>query len=699
MNVKQSIILRAKVAFVIVAVFAGFVIAQAVQLTVVERETYQELSRKQTIRLQEVLAVRGNIMSSDGRLLATSMPKYTIFFDTRAPGITETVFKKSVDSLSLMLSMTFPSRTKSMWKEYLEKGRKNSNRYLFIQKDVTYEKARDMGEWWPIFRLGRYSGGLIREEKNVREMPFGDMARRTVGFTAPNGRTVGLEHAFDSLLRGVSGERLEQKVSAKVWRPIDNQGFSPQNGCDIVTTLDLNIQDVAEDALKRALQQSDAKSGCAILMEVKTGAIKAIANFSRTPKGTYFEDFNIALGIASDPGSTFKLASTMALLEEKAVKPDDIIHINGGSMPFYDKVMVDATIHTKNDITFKEAFEKSSNVAIAKLVHDHFKSNPQKFMEYLSLLNLDRPLGVEIPEEGNIRIKRPTDNDWYQTTLPWLSIGYESRITALQTLTMFNAIANNGTLIRPYFVDRVQRMGKVLWKHQVDVIHPAVCSKETLKTLQSLLEGVVENGTAKNVKRPDYKVAGKTGTAQILVGTQYDKGQHKASFVGYFPADNPRYSCIVVVNSPQGGLYYGGQIAGPVFIEIADKVYAALRDLHPEVQQIPNPPMPIVKNGLHSDIKSVLNTLGVSSYTINHQAPIDWVSAHKGPQHIRLQPLKIQQERLPDVSGMGLRDALYLLEHLGLQAQVLGYGAVVRTQPPPGTPIKRGQTITLVLKP
>lgn len=699
MSLRKSILIRSRITFLAIIIFAVLIIIQAFQLTVVQRDEFVKLSEVQSLRMKEVKAIRGNILSIDGRLLATSLPKYDILFDTRASGITEELFQNQVDSLSIICAVYFPDKNYKQWKDYLLNARKKGNRYLLIRRDVSYEVAKEVSNW-PIFRMGKYAGGLIKEEHNEREMPFGKLARRTIGFTTREGRSVGLELAFDSLLRGVSGKRLEQRVSGSIWRPVGNTEFNPENGCDIVTTLDINIQDVAEDALKRALAGSNSQSGCAILMEVETGAVKAIANYTKVGENAYFEDMNLGISIASDPGSTFKLASTMALLEEGAIKNlDDSVTINYGRRQFYDRVMEDAHLSEFKKVTFRYVFEHSSNVGIAGLVEETFKQNPQHYIDYLSKLNLDRPLGIEIKEEGNIRIKNPKERDWNLTTLPWMAIGYESRITPLQTLAMYNAIANNGKMVKPYFVSEIKKTGKSLWKHKVEVISENVCTPETAKKLRELLEGVIENGTAKNLKNLDYKVAGKTGTAQILVGTRYDRGSHKASFVGYFPADNPKYTCIVIINAPRGGVYYGGLVAGPVFKEIADKVYATLLNIHPEIVAKDEVSLPLVKNGFREDIKYVLNELKISSHTNESATGSEWVSTYRNPKSISLTPKNSNKNQMPDVRGMGLRDAIYLLESMGLYVSVQGYGKVTYQSITPKSPIQTGNKVFIELKP
>lgn len=698
MSLRKSILLRTRLVMIIMVVFAIIILIQAFDYAVLNREEYVEMSQKQSIRLREVKAIRGNILSNDGRLLATSLPKYDIRFDTRASKITDELFRKEVDSLAILCAIYFPDKNFKLWKSYLTSARNNKERYLLIQRNVSYEIAKEMGNW-PIFKMGKNAGGFIKEEHNVREMPFGHLARRTIGFTTRDGRLFGLESAFDSVLRGKSGKRYEQRVSAHVWRPIDNNEFEPENGYDIVTTIDINIQDVAEDALRRALDSSNAQSGCAILIEVETGAIRAIANFNRLKDGSYFESMNLAISDASDPGSTFKLASMLALLEEGVIDIDDSVDINYGRKQFYDRFMEDAHSSPNKKITVKQAFEFSSNVGIAGLVEEYFKSNPQRFIDYLTKLNLSKPIGVEIYGEGNIRIKSPIDKDWNLTTLPWTAIGYESRITALQILNIYNTIANNGKMIKPFFVSEIRKTGKTLWKHETEVLNERVCSQSTIDKLKELLIGVVEEGTARNLRNLDYKVAGKTGTAQIFTGKGYDKYSHKASFVGYFPADKPKYSCIVVINEPRRGGYYGNVIAGPVFREIADKVYATLLDIHPEIQPDADVILPIVKDGIRDDIKFVLNTLQISSNTREGVTGSEWVRASKQDKYISLSPRQINKNMMPDVRGMGLRDGLYLLESLGLTVSVEGYGWIKYQSLPPNTPITPGNKVFIDLKP
>jgi cell division protein FtsI (penicillin-binding protein 3) len=697
-SLRKAILLRSRIVLIFILLFAVVVFYHAVDLAIFKKEKYEAIRIKNSTRIREVKAIRGNILSTDGRLLATSMPKYDIVFDPLA--IKSEEFNNKIDSLALLLAVNFSNKNYQGWRNYLINSRSRGERYVLIQRKVAYELAKDMAEW-PIFRNGRYQGGFIKEEHTVREMPFGNIARRTIGFVSPNGQMVGLENAFDSILRGKSGERMEQRVSSKIWRPVGNTEFKPSNGLDIITTLDVGIQDVAEDALKKALYNSNAQSGCAVIMEVKTGAVRAIANFSRMSNGSYFEDINLAISIASDPGSTMKLASAMALIEEQKIKSlDDSVVINYGKRKFFDRDLYDSDYPSANHkLTFRQVFEKSSNVGIAGAVYDHFANKPMDFLKYLSALNMDRPLGLEIQEEGNILIKDPSRKDWTQISMPWTSIGYESRVTPMQTLAMYNAIANDGFFVKPFFVEKISRFGKTLWEYEAEVSQKSVCSPRTLGLLKELLVGVVQNGTATNLKNPNYQVAGKTGTVQVLVGTKYDKGLHKGTFVGYFPAENPQYTCIVVINAPAGGEYYGGRIAGPVFLEIADKVYAGRHDLHPVLAKQKEIQLPQVKYGNKEDIKKVLNELGISSSTSNSSTSgSDWVRSSTSQFYVNLKEMEENKDLVPDVRGMGLRDALFILENLGLNVSVQGYGKVIYQNIKPGSKFNTGDQIFIELK-
>lgn len=698
MNLKKSILLRSWIAFFAIVAFAFAIVWQIIDLQFNEKEKYEKISLEQSTKWREIQASRGNIFSDDGSLLATSIPKYEIRMDTKVQSITNEFFNSKIDSLAFLLSNTLQDKTHSEWRQYILAARNRGDKYLLIKKDVDYVTAKSMSKW-PIFNLGKYKGGFIKIEKFKREIPFGDLAKRTVGYINESGVKIGLEGAFDSLLKGTVGKRLEQRIYGGVWKPIEsNSELDPKNGFDLYTTIDINIQDVAENALKRCLIANNADHGCAILMEVKTGAIKAIANLKRQASGNYFEVENHAINEFSDPGSTFKIISAMALLEDKHIKLTDTIDIEWGETNFGPLKMVDAHKSPYKKASFQYVFEHSSNVGIAKSINKYYKNNPEKFLKYAFDMGLQNNLDFDIKSTRKPGLKNTKDKLWSSTALPFMSIGYEMELSSLQILSVYNAIANNGMMIKPYIVEEIKEFGKSVYKNKTTIINKKICSDETISLLKKLLEGVVENGTAQNLKGLNYKVAGKTGTAQIVNNSKgYNKNSHKASFVGYFPANNPQYTCIVVVNAPSAGVYYGGAVAGPVFKEIADKVYSSNINFHQYLVKQDGFNVPKVKNGNRQDIKNVLNKLGISSKTIVENAETEWVKTKSDVLSIDLNELKTEKFKIPNVLGMGAKDAIYLLENRGLRVIIEGFGSVISQSISPNTDAKKGSTIYLRL--
>lgn len=700
MNIKKDILWRVYVAFLSLAIFAGTVVVYAFNIQVVEKDKWRAMAQQST-RDVIIEAARGNIYASDGRLLATSIPYYEVRMDLAVPHlktIPEVERSQAIDSLAKCMANEFKDKSARDYADMLNREFKNRNRYLLIKRNATYEQVKRLKDW-PIFEWGKYKGGLIVMEEEKRKLPFDLLALRTIGFSREN-YAVGLEGAYDSLLRGVSGRRLMQKVAGG-WAPVnDANEIEPENGKDIITTIDVSIQDVAEDALYKALEKNDADYGCAIVMEVKTGRIKAIANLKKGKNGGYQEAYNYAIGTASEPGSTFKLASAIALLEDKHVNLGDSIDIEHGETKFYDQVMRDSRRSEYRNISFRQAFEKSSNVAFSKVVFKYYKDNPQKFIAQLEKMGLTKPLGLDIKGEPTPTIKRPGQEGWSGTTLPWMSIGYEVLQTPLQTLALYNAVANNGVLMRPMLVDEIRETGKLVKKFKPQVLQKSICSEETLKKVRELMEGVVERGTARNLKGLDYKVAGKTGTAQVVENGRYTN-LHKASFAGYFPADNPEYSCIVFVHAPRKGIYYGNLVAGPVFKEIADKLYSTNLDLQPDVDQyadLEDLSIPLPKNGYKKELQEVLNRLAISNHTEKKAEQTDWVYADLDKRSVDLGEREIITGLVPNVVNMGLRDALYLLENAGMVVLIEGTGKVRKQSIPPGVKIRKGTRIRIELR-
>lgn len=693
-NTRKAILVRAWFVFGLAVVFAFSVLFAAARLQLGSDSEFSEALKTKNTRVVEIKAVRGNIYASGGNLLATSVPTYSLVFDSRADGLSNDLFRKNIDSLSFLLSIQFPEKNAATWKSHLTGLRNRKSRYAVLRKDVNFMQVKEIRQW-PLIRLGKFKSGFWWEESNKRLYFMGELAKRAIGYSK-QGVYVGLEGAFDSLLRGSDGQQMEQRMPGNVWRPLQAGNFKdPVNGYDIVTTLDVNLQDVAQNALNRVLTENEADRGCAVVMEVSTGAIKAIANLKRNADGLYYEAQNYAVDEFSEPGSTFKLVSAMALLEDGYCKPTDSVNIEGGKISFYGQKMEDASKPHKNYLTLQEVFEKSSNVGISKLVNQYYSKKPDKYIEHALDLGLNIKPDFDIRTSNNPRIKSRKSSDWSAVSLPWMSIGYELKLSPLQILMIYNAVANNGRMMKPYMVSEITQEGRMINKVEPVVLKEKICSDETLKALKIMMEGVVDHGTATNVKNEDYKVAGKTGTAQISKGGGYNKSSYKASFVGYFPAENPKYTVIVVINEPSKGLYYGALVAGPVFKEIADKIYSSSTNLHRPLPQAGKPQLPPVLTGNSDKTRLVLNSMGISAKSDNGSK---WTAANRGEYAIFLEGLKSEAGKIPDTKGMGLRDAMLMLEEKHLKVTFEGFGVVASQNPPAGTTAAPGQTIHLILK-
>ena len=597
---------------------------------------------------------RGDIYSADGSILATSIPRYELHWDAIVPS--ETVFnlnkKVLADSLELIMDRSSDEILKT-----IEKVRFNKNRYWLVAKNLSYSEYIRY-KTFPIFNKSSYRGGLIAEQQIVREHPLGKIAERTIGYEKKdkNGKfiTVGLEGAFSQYLRGNSGLRLKQKIANGQWKPIsDSNEKEPTEGYDLHTTLDVNIQDVAHNALLTQLEQFEAEHGTVVVMEVKTGAIKAIANLGRTQEGKYFEKLNYAVGESHEPGSTFKLMGMIAALEDKVIDADTPIETGNGKMTFFGKYKVtDSKRGGHGTISAARAFEVSSNVGLVKIVYDHYKSTPKQFVDRLYNMGLNKPLGLPITGEGLPKIPYPSDADWDGLDLPWMAYGYGISLTPLQTLTFYNAIANGGEMVKPRFINEISNFGNMPTKvFSKQILNPSICSSETLTKVQDMMFNVVDKkwGTAHRIKDPMISMAGKTGTCQLDYTT--DKMEYIASFVGYFPAKKPKYSCIVVIHRPNKSKgYYGAIVAAPVFKKIAKKIYNDI---------------PIKVTIKHSDLKKLENNF--------------------------------KNDTIPNVVGMSKGDAKLLLEAIGFKIILKGEGNVKRQSIDPGIKVGISQMIILEL--
>lgn len=701
MSLKKHIVWRVGVVYVGVFILSLGIMGKLLYLNFVEGTKWEEKAQEKNMKYITIDPNRGDILAEDGRLLASSVPYYEIRMDLMSTAMPDGLFREKVDSLALCLSGLFKDKSRSAYKRELVKAREKGERYHLVKKNVSYNDLKELKKF-PLFRQGRYKGGLIYVQDNKRILPHIELASRTIGYLTKGrtGNVVGIEGAYDYELAGTVGVRLMQRLSGNVWMPVNTDNdVEPRDGNEVVTTIDINLQDVAETALLRQLSKHDAHHGTAVLMEVETGEIKAIANLEKDNQGRYRELYNYAIGESTEPGSTFKLPALMVALEDNVVELTDSIDTGKGKIKFYNKTIRDTKKGGHGKITVKQVFEVSSNVGMSKIITENYKGRETQFINRLFSMRLNEKLNVEIKGEGRPYIQYPGDKYWSGLSLPMISHGYEVRLTPLQILTFYNAVANNGKMVKPLFVKEIRYHGKSLRKFETEILNPSICSDKTVNEARTILEGVVENGTARNLRNNNYKIAGKTGTAQIANEKYgYKQGKevsYQASFVGYFPADNPKYSCIVVVNSPTSSIYYGNLVAGPVFKEIADKVYATslFRDQKHYLTIPENYDPPYTKHGDTDDLLTVFDKFNIK--TTNETGLSNWVVTVKQDSNIFLKPLTVKKGLMPNVKEMGLRDALFILENLSLDVKVKGYGKVWKQSIPPGTKISPGSKVYL----
>lgn len=704
MKGNSKIMSRAYVVYILICFFSIFIVGKIFVIQFVYGEKYKSRVAHLTTDLREITPVRGNIYASNRDMLATSVPVYEIRMDMAADGLSDKEYNENIDALCVELSNLFGNKTAAEYKAGFTKARQAGNRYYLVKSNVDYEQVQKAKKF-PLWKNGRYQSGVIFEKRTVRLAPFKELARRTVGYNRPGVQPVGLEAGYNAVLSGTPGQRYEKRLAGGLWMPVsDKNVVEPQDGSDIYTTIDVNVQDVATNALRKELKNSNASHGCAVLMEVKTGYIIAIANLTRNAEGEYHESYNYAVGEATEPGSTFKLASYMAAFEDGFIQPNDTIDTGrSGVYRFYDRRMVDNEGAGLGKIDVKTAFQKSSNIAVSRIINENYGHNPQKFVDRLHKMGLGKKLGLEIPGEGTPKIKDPSNRSWSGTTLPWMSIGYETLMTPLQILTFYNAVANDGVMMKPLFVKEIARNGKVIAKNDPVELNKSIASRETISKAKLLLESVVTaEGTAANLRFGAYHIAGKTGTAQIANaehGYRNSEGvSYQASFVGYFPAENPQYTCIVVVNAPSADAYYGNSVAGPVFKEIADKIYAQRFDLFKDKEPTRNSlayKVPVSMSGNAEDLNRIFEAFEVNRD--DQSEGYEWITTATKPDVVELKRRTIRKGLTPNVVGMGLRDGIYLLESSGYKVEVKGTGMIIRQSAAPGTQVTKGQKIIIEL--
>ncbi|GGG85323.1 penicillin-binding protein [Parapedobacter pyrenivorans] len=697
MNIRTDILLRVYLSFGLIVLVAIAVLVKLFHLQYVEGDAWRAMADSLSTRYVDVEAVRGNIFSNDGSLLATSVPEYDLRMDLLAPGIeVDDVFYSKVDSLASKLSAFFKDKSSAQYSRLLKEARKDKNRYYLVKRDVGHQELKKIKQF-PIFNLGKYKGGLIAERKNKRILPFTNLAARTIGYKIPEEDVhVGLEGAYGEYIDGKSGKRLVRRIAGGVWMPVNREiEVAPVDGSDIISTIDVNMQDMAQRALEKQLIASNADNGCVILMEVATGEIRAVANFTRDAEGVYREKFNYAIAQSAEPGSTFKLASYLVALEDGKVDTNTMVETGNGTYRVHRHTIKDT--HAYGTITVKKAFEVSSNVAVTKIINAYYKNNPAAFTKRLHALHLNEPLGLQIPGEGNPLIKTPDSKSWSGLSLPQMAYGYELKMTPLQMLTLYNAVANDGTMVAPLFVKEIRHLGNTIEHFDTRVIEERIASESTIGKLQAMLEGVMIEGTGKRMSNPLYTMAGKTGTAQMADGANgYRDRKYQSSFAGYFPADNPKYSMIVVVRNPRNG-YYGASIAGPVFRELADMVYANDLDLQDDFERMRfvgnTEPPPSLKGSKAATLR-VFDALDIKT-TYASAEPMQHIDTVKG---IAFSDEAIREGTVPDVKGMGLVDALYALENSGYRTTVSGKGKVITQSLAAGQKVKMGTSIRIELK-
>jgi cell division protein FtsI (penicillin-binding protein 3) len=702
MNIKKDIILRVRLMFLFILLFAGAIVYRVVKLQTVEGEKWRMEAKKRYVRERVVDAVRGNIYADDGSLLATSLPKYRLGFDPMVSTITKyntKVYNEGIDSLCLLLANFYRDKDSKDYKDMIELAQKDKINYIRLnERKIDFQQLKAM-RTWPIFREGKFKGGVVFEKSNERYNPFGKMGFRTIGYKKDKEK-VGIENSFDVQLAGTDGKGIFEKIVGGSWRPIEGGEESiPVAGVDVHTTINVNIQDVAETSLMKYLKQLRADKGCVVVMEVATGEIKAMTNLTRL-KDTlaYAETYNHAVLGLSDPGSVFKLPSMVAMMEEGGLKNGEWVDTENGTMRIGNKVLPDTRAY--GTITAQEVFEHSSNVGTAKLMLKYFgKGKENKYYDYLHAFHLDERLNFQLRPDARPVINRPRLGD--PTAMPWNSIGYGTSITPLQMLAFYNAIANDGKWIQPIIVKQTKIADKLEDDYKISQVKfdEPLCSKETLAKVRKMLEGVVERGTASNIKNDFYKIAGKTGTSRKLINGKYREGMYYTSFIGYFPADAPKYSCVVMIDNPRGvklEALMAAEASAPVFKEIADKIYACDIRMHKLLAaKNPSPSQFATKKQVAhtADIKTICEEFNIQKIPTNE----GWSVVRGDGGILEYQRHENPKSRVPDTRGMTLRDAMYVLENKGFKVFFKGLGKVSSQSIPPGANAITNKSIALIL--
>ena len=699
---------------VVIGIVAIAILGCVFKTAFIDKDKWEKVAASQEKPNHIVLPGRGNIYSIDGKLMATSVPQFYTYIDFQAEGLRKDSFMHSksngIDSLSICLSRKFKNRTPAGYRAYLLKGlrmKKNNRQYPLIEGRISYSDLKEL-RTFPFLRLNRNKSGFYTKEMVQRQKPFGTLASRTIGdiygdidmsIGVTRGKN-GLELQYDSLLRGVAGTSAVRRVAGGWTNVVE---IEPIDGMDIRTTIDLNIQDITEKSLMDKLKEIDAVSGTAVVMEVATGEIRAITNMERVREGVYAETKNHAVADETEPGSTFKVASIMVALDDGLCHPTDTVDVGNGVYMYRGARMTDhnADKGGYHRISVEQAIWYSSNIGVAKTILKAYEKDPMRYAKGLYRTGINANLHLEIPGAGRAKIRMPNDrrNPWSKTTLPWMSFGYETQIPPIYILTFFNAIANNGTMVRPMFVKEIMRNGKCVQKFETEVVKDSICKQTTLAIIRGMLENVVEKGTGKAVHSDVVRIAGKTGTAQIAQGGVYRSAGHQVAFCGYFPAEDPRYTCIVVIRQPSIGYPSGGTMSGAVVKSIAEKIYSNFMpyDVRTMARDSAAVLYPLPKAGNRNALEAVLAKLKVGIDLDSLKS--GWVMGERieGRDSVRLKNLDLRKDLVPNVVGMGAKDAVYLMEKAGLRVSLDGLGSVSSQSIVPGTRVLKGQTVRLIL--
>jgi cell division protein FtsI (penicillin-binding protein 3) len=700
-EIKRDILWRVYLSFIAIVLLSFVVLGRAFYIQHVQGHYWRSMSDSLHQKFVELDAERGTIYSEDGQMLSTSIPFFDIYIDFAAEGLSDKNgkrFRENLDSFSTALSHFFNDKTISEYKKALRQAYNEKNRYYLLKKGLSFEQYKTFREF-PLVKLGRNKSGVIAEVKTKRLNPFGLLAKRTIGLARENAQNVGLERTYDSLLKGTTGKRLVRFIAGGAAVPVEGYEIEPENGKDVNTTLDVSIQDIVENSLMKMMVQSESQYGTCIVMETKTGKIKAIANLGKSANRTYDENLNFALQ-TNEPGSTIKLATLLSVLDAGSSKIDDLVQVgSAGSAYVGVRNVNDAERSPKPVLTVKECFAHSSNVGMSKLAYKAFASDPQKFKDYLHRFHLDRRVNIGLVGEEAPVLPRWKRNKEGLHAMLTMSFGYAIEVSPLHTLMLYNAIANNGKMVRPYLVNSIKNNGIIIKEFSPEIIDENICKPQVIIAARQSMEAVVTEGTAKAVFADvPFAVAGKTGTAHVAGGNvKYYDGIYQASFVGYFPADKPEYTCIVVIKTkPHAAMHYGGQLAAPVFKEVATKLYAMYvqrKNILP-LQYKPDSTFNIYA-GTTNDVKDIFGAMNISYVDSTVQKP--WSVVYTNPDKPVIKLSVVEKKIVPDVRNMGLKDALYLLENSSIKVITKGRGKVVAQDILPGTPVTKNQNITLLL--